>query len=125
VRGEASRLGQVFANLVHNAVKFSPPESTVTVTVRRAEGSIEASVADQGIGISPLDLPRIFERFYKADRTRTAGGGTGLGLAIARHIVAGHGGSLTVTSREGAGATFTMTLPVPDAARAPAHATVA
>jgi two-component system phosphate regulon sensor histidine kinase PhoR len=115
VRGEASRLGQVFANLVHNAVKFSPPESTVTVTVRRAEGSIEASVADQGIGISPLDLPRIFERFYKADRSRTAGGGTGLGLAIARHIVASHGGSLTVDSREGAGATFTMSLPVPDA----------
>jgi two-component system phosphate regulon sensor histidine kinase PhoR len=125
IRGEASRLGQVFANLVHNAVKFSPPDSAVTVTVRRTGDGVEASVADHGIGIGETDLPRIFERFYKADRTRTAGGGTGLGLAIARHIVAGHGGSLTVTSREGAGATFTMTLPVPDAARAPAHATVA
>jgi len=116
VRGEAARLGQVFANLVHNAVKFSPPESTVTVAVRRVGDAVEASVADQGIGISAIDLPRIFERFYKADRSRTAGGGTGLGLAIARHIAVGHGGRLTVTSREGAGATFTMSLPVPDRA---------
>ena len=119
VRGEASRLGQVFANLVHNAVKFSPPDSTVTISVRRSGGAVEASVADRGIGIGASDLPRIFERFYKADRSRTAGGGTGLGLAIARHIVVGHGGRLTVASREGEGATFTMTLPLPDATQAP------
>jgi two-component system phosphate regulon sensor histidine kinase PhoR len=119
IRGEASRLGQVFANLVHNAVKFSPPDSTVTVSVRQVGEAVEASVADRGIGVGAADLPRIFERFYKADRSRTAGGGTGLGLAIARHIVSGHGGRLTVASREGEGATFTMSLPVPDATQAP------
>ena len=114
VRGEASRLGQVFANLVHNAVKFSPPDSTVTVTVRSTGDAMEASVVDHGMGIAAPDLQRIFERFYKADRSRSSGGGTGLGLAIARHIVEGHGGRLTVESREGAGATFTMRLPLPD-----------
>jgi two-component system phosphate regulon sensor histidine kinase PhoR len=119
IRGEASRLGQVFANLVHNAVKFSPPEASVTVSVRHVGEAVEASVTDRGFGIAAADLPRIFERFYKADRSRTAGGGTGLGLAIARHIVVGHGGRLTVTSREGEGATFTMSLPLPDTAPAP------
>ena len=114
VRGDAARLGQVFSNLIHNAVKFSPSESTVTVTVRATGETVAASVADHGVGIAAADLPRIFERFYKADRSRTAGGGTGLGLAIARHIVAGHGGRLTAESEEGAGATFTLTLPVPD-----------
>jgi two-component system phosphate regulon sensor histidine kinase PhoR len=113
VRGEAARLGQVFANLVHNAVKFSPPESIVTVSVRTVDGSVVASVADQGIGIPVADQPRIFERFYKADRSRASGGGTGLGLAIARHIVNGHGGQLTVESTEGAGATFTFAVPIP------------
>ena len=116
VRGEASRLGQVFANLVHNAVKFSPPESTVTVTVRLAGDAVEAQVADQGVGIAAADLPRIFERFYKADRSRKAGGGTGLGLAIARHIVDGHGGQLSVQSEEGAGATFIFRIPLPEPA---------
>lgn len=116
VRGEAARLGQVFANLVHNAVKFSPPDSTVTVTIQSTGGSVEASVVDHGAGIASADLPRIFERFYKADRSRTAGGGTGLGLGIARHIVESHGGRLTASSEEGAGATFTMILPVPDPA---------
>ena len=116
VRGEAAQLGQVFTNLVHNAVKFSPPDSTVRVVVRRADDAVEAEVIDQGVGIAAADLPRVFERFYKADRSRTAGGGTGLGLAIARHIVDGHGGQLSVQSQEGAGATFTMRVPIPEPA---------
>ena len=116
VRGEAAGLGQVFTNLIHNAVKFSPPDSTVTVTVKSTDGSLEAAVVDQGIGIAATDLPRIFERFYKADRSRAAGGGTGLCLAIARNIVDSHGARLTVTSEEGAGATFTMIVPIPDPA---------
>jgi two-component system phosphate regulon sensor histidine kinase PhoR len=111
VRGEASRLGQVLINLIHNAVKFSPTGQRVEVHVGARDGEVAASVADHGIGIAASDLPRIFERFYKADRSRTSGGGTGLGLAIARHIVEGHGGRLTVESTEGAGSTFTMTLP--------------
>jgi two-component system phosphate regulon sensor histidine kinase PhoR len=116
VRGEAARLGQVFANLVHNAVKFSPTGSTVRVGVHRASvRMLEGYVADDGPGVAPADQPRIFERFYKADRTRTAGGGTGLGLAIARHIVEGHGGTIAVESEEGRGARFGFTVPVSDA----------
>ncbi len=115
VRGEAARLGQVFANLVHNAIKFSPSGTEVRVGVRMAGPMLEGWVADDGPGVSPADQTRIFERFYKADRTRTAGGGTGLGLAIARHIVEGHGGAIRVESEEGRGATFAFTIPVSDA----------
>jgi two-component system phosphate regulon sensor histidine kinase PhoR len=127
VRGEASRLGQVFANLVHNAVKFSPSGTDVRVHVGPAAGArpemLAGSVSDDGPGISPTDQARIFERFYKADRTRTAGGGTGLGLAIARHIVEGHGGAIRVESQEGRGATFEFTIPVSDAPAERARAT--
>ena len=130
VRGEAARLAQVFANLVHNAVKFSPSGSEVVVSVAReapdrrptaarprsaAPEMLVASVRDQGAGVSEADQKRIFERFYKADRTRTSGGGTGLGLAIARHIVEGHGGVIRVESEEGRGALFAFTIPVSDA----------
>ncbi|MBI2775928.1 MAG: hypothetical protein HYX57_01495 [Chloroflexi bacterium] len=117
VRGEAARLGQVFMNLIHNAVQFSRPDSEVTVRVRTDGEEVRASVADSGAGIAAGDLPRIFERFFKADRARTSGGGTGLGLAIARHIVEGHGGTITVASVEGEGATFTIHLPIPVDAR--------
>jgi two-component system, OmpR family, phosphate regulon sensor histidine kinase PhoR len=112
VRGEAVRLGQVFANLIHNAVKFSPNGGAVQVGVRRDGEQLAAWVRDHGIGIGPGDQARIFERFYKADRTRTRGGGTGLGLAIARHIVEGHGGAISVESAEGGGSTFTFTVPI-------------
>jgi two-component system, OmpR family, phosphate regulon sensor histidine kinase PhoR len=119
VRGEAARLAQVFANLVHNAVKFSPSGTDVRVGVRRAGRMLEGWVTDDGPGVSPADQARIFERFYKADRTRTSGGGTGLGLAIARHIVEGHGGAIRVDSEEGGGATFAFSIPISDAAHAP------
>ena len=72
-------------------------------------------ISDDGPGVAASDKPRIFERFYKAARTRTSGGGTGLGLAIARHIVEGHGGVIRVESEEGRGATFEFTIPVSDA----------
>ena len=116
IRGEAARLGQVFANLIHNAVKFSSGGSEVVVGVRRDGEQLAAWVGDQGIGIVPADQARIFERFFKADRTRSSGGGTGLGLAIARHIVEGHGGAIRVESAEGHGSTFTFTIPIPAAA---------
>ena len=112
VSGEASQLGQVIANLLHNAVKFSPPQTSVRVSVQRVGDELQASVRDQGVGVSATDLPRIFERFYKADRSRTSGGGTGLGLAIARHVIEGHGGRIAVESVEHEGATFTITLPI-------------
>lgn len=112
VRGEAGRLAQVITNLVHNAVKFSPSGSEVEAGARAEGSNVVTWVTDHGIGIELADQPRIFERFYKADRTRTGGGGTGLGLAIVRHIVEGHGGTIGVASEPGAGSTFTVTLPV-------------
>ena len=129
VRGEAARLGQVFANLIHNAVKFSPSGRAVRIGVARhrddrpetasrpkslAPPMLAGWVSDRGPGIAPTDQARIFERFYKADKTRTAGGGTGLGLAIARHIVEGHGGVISLDSEEGSGSTFTFTIPISD-----------
>jgi two-component system, OmpR family, phosphate regulon sensor histidine kinase PhoR len=115
VRGDEARLGQVFVNLVHNAVKFSPDGGEVRVRVRREGDQAVASVIDHGIGISNADRVRIFERFYKADRARVRGGGTGLGLAIARHVVEGHGGRIWVESEEGRGSTFSFAIPVSDA----------
>ncbi len=112
VRGDEARLGQVVVNLVHNAIKFSPDGGEVRVAVRRAGDVIELSVTDHGIGIKRADRARIFERFYKADRARMRGGGTGLGLAIARHVVEGHAGQIAVESDEGAGSTFTVTIPI-------------
>jgi two-component system phosphate regulon sensor histidine kinase PhoR len=123
VRGEAARLAQVITNLVHNAIKFSPSGTEVRVEVGPApKRMLEARVIDDGPGVTAADQARIFERFYKADRTRTAGGGTGLGLAIARHIVEGHGGAIRVESEEGRGATFAFTIPISDVAREPAAA---
>ncbi len=123
VRGDEARLGQVFVNLVHNAVKFSPDGGEVRVGVRRDGDQAVASVTDHGIGISSADQARIFERFYKADRARVRGGGTGLGLAIARHVVEGHGGRIWVESEEGRGSTFSFAIPgapVPVGAAPPA-----
>jgi two-component system phosphate regulon sensor histidine kinase PhoR len=120
VRGDAARLGQVFANLIHNAVKFSPSGGQVEVRLVTLPDGLEVAVADRGIGIAAADLPRIFERFYKADRARVRGGGTGLGLSIARHIVEGHGGRIGVVSHEGVGSTFTVWLPNPPATKEPA-----
>jgi two-component system phosphate regulon sensor histidine kinase PhoR len=109
VLADAERVQQVVTNLVHNAVKFTPPGGQVTVSAEGAEDEVVIKVRDAGVGI-PLDaLPRIFERFYKADRARS-GGGTGLGLAIARHIVQAHGGRIWVESVEGHGSTFYFSL---------------
>jgi len=113
VRGDAERLGQVLLNLVHNALKFSPPGTTVTVRAATTTGQLEVVVADEGPGIPKSDQARIFERFYKVDRARLRGmGGTGLGLAIARHVVEGHGGRLWLDSEEGRGSTFSFSLPI-------------
>ncbi len=111
VLADADRIRQVVANLVHNAIKFTPTEGVVTVTATAQDDFVEISVADTGVGIPAADLPRIFERFYKADRARS-GGGTGLGLAIAKHLVQAHDGKIWAESIEGAGSTFTFTLPL-------------
>jgi len=113
VQGDADRLGQVMVNLLHNALKFSPPGRSVVVRVERAEAELVISVIDEGPGVPRADQQRIFERFYKVDRARPrAGGGTGLGLAIARHIVDAHGGRIWVESEEGRGASVRVALPV-------------
>ena len=111
VLADADRARLVLTNLVHNAVKFTPPGGRITVAARPAGEDMVFSVEDTGVGIPAENLPRIFERFYKADRARS-GGGTGLGLAIAKHIVQGHGGRLWAESVEGQGSTFSFTLPV-------------
>jgi len=117
VRGDAARLAQVYVNLLHNAVKFSPDGGDVTVTVRVEDGRVTSAVADHGVGIPHAATARIFERFYKVDRARVRGeaGGTGLGLAIARHIIDRHGGTIWVESAEGVGSTFHFALPIADA----------
>ena len=111
VLADADRARLVLTNLMHNAVKFTPPGGRITVAARPAGEEIVLSVQDTGVGIPDEDLPRIFERFYKADQARS-GGGTGLGLAIAKHVVQGHGGRIWAESIEGQGSTFYFTLPV-------------
>jgi two-component system phosphate regulon sensor histidine kinase PhoR len=111
VVADPDRARLVLTNLVHNAVKFTPPGGRITVAAQPTEDEVILSVQDTGVGIPADDLPRIFERFYKADRARS-GGGTGLGLAIAKHIVQGHGGRIWAESAEGQGSTFHFTLPV-------------
>jgi two-component system phosphate regulon sensor histidine kinase PhoR len=117
VLADLERARQVVLNLVHNAIKFTPT-GEITVSAERAGDEVVIAVRDTGAGISPDDLPRIFERFYKADRARS-GGGTGLGLAIARHIVQGHGGRIWAESIEGQGSTFYFTLRAAGEAIAP------
>lgn len=109
VLADVERAQKVVTNLVHNAIKFTPPGGSVVVSAKEVGREVIISVKDTGIGIAAEDLPRIFERFYKADRMRS-GGGTGLGLAIARHIVQGHGGRIWVESVEGKGSTFYFSL---------------
>jgi two-component system, OmpR family, phosphate regulon sensor histidine kinase PhoR len=111
VRADAGRLEQVLVNLIHNAVKFTVPGGTVTLSAGTEGKFIRFSVCDTGVGIPEEELERVFERFYKADRARS-GGGTGLGLSIARHIVETHGGRIWAESVEGQGSSFFFTIPV-------------
>jgi two-component system phosphate regulon sensor histidine kinase PhoR len=109
---DEEQVGRVLGNLLHNAVKFTPEGGILSISAEPQDpDDIRFCVADSGPGISRDVQERIFERFYKADRSRTQGGGTGLGLAIARHIVEGHGGRIWVESTPGQGAKFYFTLP--------------
>ncbi len=114
VLGDEDLLVTALRNLLENAVAYSPDKTRVGITTKRAgHDAVEISVADQGIGIPERDLERIFERFYRVDAARSrATGGTGLGLAIVKHVTAAHGGKVTVVSKEGAGSTFTLRLPL-------------
>jgi CheY-like chemotaxis protein/anti-sigma regulatory factor (Ser/Thr protein kinase) len=112
--GDPDRLHQVVWNLLSNAVKFTPPGGTVRVSLRRVNDVDELVVSDTGIGIEPSFLPNVFDTFRQADASATrAHGGLGLGLSIVRHLVEGHGGTVTAESRgRDQGATFTVRLPV-------------
>ncbi|WP_439957791.1 sensor histidine kinase [Micromonospora echinofusca] len=112
VYGNDSQIATAVANLVDNAIAYSGEDTTVTVATRGDAEHIEIAVTDQGIGIAPNDVDRIFERFYRADQARSrATGGTGLGLAIVKHIASNHGGRVEVSSTLGGGSTFTLRLP--------------
>jgi two-component system, OmpR family, sensor histidine kinase SenX3 len=112
VFGSEEQVTAAVANLVANAVSYSAVDSTVLVTTKAEEGAIEVSVVDQGIGIPPDEIDRIFERFYRVDPARhRSTGGTGLGLSIVKHVAATHGGDIRVWSVEGQGSTFTLSLP--------------
>jgi signal transduction histidine kinase len=112
VRADAQRLHQVFVNLLDNAIKYTPAGSQVTVFARTTGAEIEVTVADNGPGIAPEHLPRIFERFYRVDKARSRElGGTGLGLAIVKHIVQAHGGQVWAECPPGGGSQFHFTLP--------------
>jgi two-component system sensor histidine kinase SenX3 len=111
--GDRRQLVSAVANLVENGVKYSDPGSPVEVSARTDGMWVDIVVCDRGIGIPARDLDRIFERFYRVDRARSREtGGTGLGLAIVRHVATNHGGSVSVTSQEGGGSTFTLRIPV-------------
>jgi heavy metal sensor kinase len=110
--GNAEQLGQVVTNLVSNAIHYNRPGGSVRVKVAGDSGAAVLTVADNGVGIAAEDLPHVFERFYRADKSRTrTTGGAGLGLAIAKQLVEAHGGKIWVQSEQGRGATFSFTLP--------------
>jgi two-component system phosphate regulon sensor histidine kinase PhoR len=117
VQADAAKLHDVVRNLVENAINYSTEGATVELAAHRRDGAVEIVVADSGPGIPPADLARVFERFYRVDKSRARPGGTGLGLAIVRHLVELHGGTVKAENGTSGGARFTVSLPlstVPD-----------
>ena len=113
VKGDETRLRELFMNLLDNAIRYTPAPGTVSISLRREGQMAVVAIKDTGTGIPPEDIPFIFERFYRVDKSRSrAEGGTGLGLAISRHIVEAHGGKIQVESQAGAGSTFSVWLPM-------------
>jgi heavy metal sensor kinase len=112
VSADPARLGQILRNLLANALTHTPQGGTITVSAAPVNGAVDVAVADTGPGIPPEHLPHVFERFYRADESRSRGtGGAGLGLSIVRQLALAHGGSVRVESEPGSGARFTLTLP--------------
>jgi len=111
---DEDRIGQVFLNLMGNALQYTPPGGSVRVAARLDAGRVRVIVADTGIGIPAEHLPHVFERFYRVDKSRSrVGGGSGIGLTIARHLVRAHGGEIRAGSAgPGRGSAFTFTLPI-------------
>ena len=115
VTGDPGKLHDALRNLLENATNYAPEESTIVMGSQRVGSRIRLTVSDEGPGIPEADLPRIFERFYRVDKSRTRAsrdpGGTGLGLAIVKHLVELHGGKASVSNRPEGGATFIIDLP--------------
>ena len=112
VTADRDKISQVIVNLLSNALKYTQNAGTVQVTVNGTHDAVEIKVKDTGIGIPPEDLPHIFERFYRADKSRNRlTGGAGIGLTITKAIIDAHGGSIKVTSRVGEGTEFIVSLP--------------
>ncbi|WP_027715315.1 PocR ligand-binding domain-containing protein [Desulfuromonas sp. TF] len=109
---DAGKIGQVLENLLSNAVKFSPAGGRITVSARRTDGEIQVTVGDQGIGMGPEQIERIFEKFYRVDASMTAVSGFGLGMHIVRSIVEAHSGHIWVESEPGSGTRVHFTLPL-------------
>jgi two-component system sensor histidine kinase BaeS len=106
------RMRQALGNLVSNALRHTPAEGTVTLAVRRDGDEVVFTVADTGSGIAPEDLPHVFERFWRAEKSRSRRtGGSGLGLPIVRHLTAAHGGTVVAACEPGSGAVFTLRMP--------------
>lgn len=110
VMADPDRIDQVVANLLDNAIKFTPSDGTVTLRCREAGPDVAVTVCDDGIGILPEDRPKVFDRFFTADRAHTSGSGTGLGLSICQRIMNMHGRTITIDDTV-EGASFTFTLP--------------
>ena len=110
-QADKERIRQVMLNLIHNAIKFNRPGGSIRTTTKLSADSVILEISDTGTGIAKDDLPHVFERFYKADKSRT-GQGSGMGLAIAKHVVEAHGGKIWVQSEEGKGSTFNFSLPL-------------
>jgi len=110
ISADPDRLEQVLINLIHNAIKFTPPGGEIRLELAEREQDVVFSVRDSGVGIPAEDLQRIFERFYKVDRAR-ATSGTGLGLSISRHLVEAHGGQIWAESQPGQGSQFHFSIP--------------
>jgi signal transduction histidine kinase len=114
IQGDASSLRRLFLILIDNAVKYTPTNGKVEVSLQRNDGFAVAEVRDTGIGIADSDLPNVFERFYRADKARTRElGGVGLGLSIGRWITEVHSGTIEVHSTPGRGSVFQIRLPIP------------
>jgi signal transduction histidine kinase len=115
IRADATALSRVFANLLDNAIKYTPAGGRIDIAARRAEESVVIDVVDTGVGIARDDLPKIWERLFRGDRSRSARG-LGLGLSFVRAIVNAHGGTVSAESAgAGKGTTVTVTLPSPEA----------